>query len=63
MFAPAIHAITACAVCNHGINKDVWSIIFPSLFCAISLRAKSALAGAAVKALYPQTAALSPSAH
>jgi hypothetical protein len=27
------------------------SIIFPSLFCAISLRAKSALAGAAVKAL------------
>jgi hypothetical protein len=50
---PAIHAIAACAVCNHGTNKDV-SIIFPSLFCAISLRARLARAGAAVKALYPQ---------
>ncbi len=37
-------------MCNNGINKDV-SVIFPSLFCAIFLRAGSALAGAAVKAL------------
>ncbi|MDP2417591.1 hypothetical protein [Hydrogenophaga sp.] len=51
----------ARAVCNNGINKDV-SIIFPSLFCAISLRAGSAQAGAAVNALYPQTADLSPGA-
>ena len=63
MAAPAIHAMAACAVFNNGINKDVWSVIFSPLFCAISLRAKSAQASAAVKALYPQTAALSPSAH
>ena len=50
MIVPAIHAIAACAVCNNGINKDV-SVIFPSLFCAIFLRAGSALAGAAVEAL------------
>jgi len=50
IFAPAIHAITACAVCNNGINKDV-SIIFPSLFCAIFLRAGLALAVVAVRAL------------
>jgi hypothetical protein len=51
MAAPAIHAMAACAVCNNGINKDVLFVIFPSLFCAIFLRAGSALAGAAVKAL------------
>lgn len=51
----------AYAVPNNGINKDV-SVIFPSLFCAISLRAGSALAGAAVKRLYPQTADLSSGA-
>ncbi|MDO9605003.1 hypothetical protein [Hydrogenophaga sp.] len=60
MVAPAIHAMAACIVCNNGI-KDV-SIIFPSLFCAISLRARSAQAGAAVKALYLLTADLSPGA-
>jgi len=60
MFAPEIHAMAACIVRNNGI-KDV-PIIFPSLFCAISLRAGAAQAGAAVKALYPQTADLSPGA-
>ena len=52
--------MTARAVRNNGI-KDV-SIIFPSLFCAISLRAGAAQAGAAVNALYPQTADLSSGA-
>lgn len=51
MIVPAILAMAACAECNTGIKKDVWSVIFPSLFYAISLRAKSALAGPAVKAL------------
>jgi hypothetical protein len=37
-------------------------VIFPSLFCAISLRAGSVLAGAAVKALYLLTADLSSGA-
>ena len=41
--------MAACAACNNGINKDVWSVIFSSLFCAIFLRAGLALAGAAVK--------------
>jgi hypothetical protein len=50
MFAPAIRAIAARTVCNNGIIKDV-SIIFRSLFCAIFLRARLALAGVAVRAL------------
>lgn len=47
---PMGNAMDMCAVCNNGINKDVF-VIFPSLICAIFLRAGSALAGAAVKAL------------
>lgn len=50
MAAPEIHALATCEECNRGINKDV-SVIFPSLFCAVTLRAGAAQAGAAVKAL------------
>lgn len=50
MAAPAVHALAACDECNSGIHKDV-SVIFPSLFCAVTLRAGSAQAGAALKAL------------
>ena len=50
MVALAIHALSVCEECNGGIHKDV-SVIFPSLFCAVALRAGAAQAGAAVKAL------------
>ena len=50
MAALEIHALSACDECNRGINKDV-SVIFPSLFCAVTLRAGAAQAGAALKAL------------
>lgn len=50
MTALEIHALAACDECNSGINQDV-SVIFPSLFYAVALRAGSAQAGAALKAL------------
>jgi hypothetical protein len=39
--------------CDNGMNKDVSVIVF-SLFCAVTLWAGSAQAGAALKALQPQ---------
>lgn len=50
MAALEIHALSACDESNVSIHKDV-SVIFSSLFCAVALRAKSAQAGAALKAL------------
>jgi hypothetical protein len=50
MAALEIHTLAACDERNGGINKDV-SVIFSSLFYAVTLRAGSAQAGAALTSL------------